>query len=215
MRGLFIAAVLLFGTLRNAGAQLDAPGAFSSFSGCAHDTCLWVPTAESKVFTHGEYRYTVITNKDETEAKFQLTKGSAVLLSTPLKDWSASVSVVWSKEGSSFAITWSDGGAVGDFHVRAFRISGNQLKEEPVAKYAMRNFKTRHNCIARGDNIQAYKWSNSGDKLLLVLSVYPASDCGRDLGHMEAYWVQADNGAILQHLNLRELKAYIKLHPQM
>jgi len=214
MRGLFIAAAFL-GILQSTSAQLDVPGALSTFSGCAHDTCLWVPTAESKVFTHGEYRYTVITNKDETEAKFQLTKGSAVLLSTPLKDWSASVSVVWSKEGSSFAITWSDGGAIGNFHVRAFKINDSQVVEEPVTKHAFHSFKARHYCIARGNNIQAYEWSSSGDKLLLVLSVYPTGDCGKDLGHMEAYWVQADNGAILQHLTLRELTGYIKLHPQM
>jgi len=215
MRGLFIAVVLLLGTLRNAGAQLDAPGAYSTFSGCAHDTCTWVPTTESKPFTHGEYQYLVLTDKAATKATFQLTKSGTVLLSMPLKDWSASVSVVWSKDDSSFAITWSNGGAVGGFLVRAFRISGNQVKEEPVAKYAMRHFKVRHDCITRGDNIQAYEWSNSGDKLLVVLSVYPASDCGRDMGYMEAYWVQANNGAILQRLTLRELDLYIKLHPQM
>jgi hypothetical protein len=207
--------MLVFGALRSASAQLEALGALDSSNTCAHDTCTWVPTAAPVTHTRGEFLYTAITDKDETKVNFQLSKAGEILLDTPLKDWSASISVVWAKDNSAFAITWSDGGAIGNFHVRAFKIIGKQLSEEPVTTNAWLDFKARHFCTARGDNVQAYEWNSSADQLLLVLSVYPTGDCGRDLGHTEAYWVQANTGVIRQRLTLQELNTYIKHHPQL
>ena len=209
MRAIWLIAIVAFGALRSASAQLDAPTALSDFGGCSHETCTWVPTFNQKTFTRAQYQYTV------NGGTFQLTSDGKLLFETSLLDLSASVSVVWSKDNSSFAITWSNGGAIGGFQVRSFKIDGDRVTEEPVTKSAWPDFKARHYCKPRGDNIQAYEWSSAGDKLLLVLSVYPTGDCGKDLGHTEAYWVQANTGEIRQHLTLRELNLYMKHHPQM
>ncbi len=39
--------------------QLDAPGAFSNFAGCAHHTCTWVPWSVHRIFQEGKLSYTV------------------------------------------------------------------------------------------------------------------------------------------------------------
>jgi hypothetical protein len=168
-------------------AQLDAPGALSDIEGCAHHTCTWVPGVIQKTFKQGDFDYTVeVNSKDDSGGFFVLRHDGKELLHTPLKDLSASTSVVWSDNNKSFAVTWSDGGAIGNFHVRVFHIERNAVFEWPATRQAFESFKTAHWCKTRGDNIQAYKWLPDSRGLVLVLSVYPTGDCGKDLGHTEA-----------------------------
>lgn len=132
----------------------------------------------------------------------------------PLKDLSASVSVVWSDDRHSFAVTWSDGGAIGAFSVRVFHVEADSVSELPAWEKAWTEFKKRHWCRTRGDNIQAYSWLPDSKQLILVLSVYPTGDCGADLGHTEAYVVNAKTGEIEQNWSIKKLNAYMRLHPE-
>ena len=193
-------------------AQLDAPTAFSDFAGCSHHTCIWVPWSTNKTFQNGDLTYTVDTKSKDGD--FVLRKAGKELLRTPLTDLSASTSVVWSEDRTHFAVTWSDGGEIGGFHVRVFHVEGNSVTELPSAQRAFDAFKVRHWCEARGDNIQAYAWLPNSTELILVLSVYPTSDCGKDLGHTEAYVVEAATGVIRQHWDVEHLNAYIHSHPE-
>lgn len=136
------------------------------------------------------------------------------MLRTVLKDLDASASVVWSDDKKEFAVTWSDGGAAGGFHVRAFRVAGNTVTELPVAEKAFDAFKARHWCESRGDNIQAYGWLPDSHRLVLVLSVYPTSDCGKEMGYTEAYVVNAATGDIRQHWEASRLERYMRAHPE-
>jgi hypothetical protein len=68
------------------------------------------------------------------------------------------------------------------------------------------DFHSRYDCQARGNNVEALKWS-MGD-LLLLTEVYPTSDCGRDLGHIEGYLIRLPDGAIREHLTLNQLRQY-------
>ena len=207
--------VLIIAASTTVTPQLPAPTALSDFSGCAHHTCTWVPWSTHKVFREGDLSYTVeVTGRDEGEGVLVLRRADKALLRTPLEDLSASVSVVWSENQHNFAVTWSDGGEIGGFHVRAFRVEGEVVKELPAGQKAWDAFKKRHWCVARGDNIQAYSWLPDSMHLILVLSVYPTGDCGADLGHTEAYVVQAETGEIQQNWNIRELDAYMRLHPE-
>lgn len=108
---------------------------------------------------------------------------------------------------SWLAITYSDGGELGGFHVRVFQISKTGVSDtsSKIAP-AVAAFKSKHSCESRGNNVQALKWIKND--LLLMTSVYPTSDCGADMGHTEAYLVVMPNGNILQHLTLQELKHY-------
>jgi hypothetical protein len=196
-------------------AQLDAPGALSDFSGCAHHTCTWVPLVTHKTFKSGDLTYTVEVNeKDEAPGDFVLQRAGKELLRTPLKELSASVSVVWSTDRRNFAVTWSNGGAIGGFNVRVFHVDANSVTELPATQMAFEAFKARHWCKARGDNIQAHSWLPDSRRLVLVLSVYPTSDCGRDLGHTEGYLVNAATGAIREHWDLKQLNEYLAAHPE-
>jgi len=163
----------------------------------------------------GAYSYTVeVPDGNQDLGFFVLRKGGKTLLRTPLKDLSASTSVVWSDDNRHFAITWSNGGAVGWFDVKAFRIDGDSVEQLPVAEKAYQAFKARHWCETRGDNIQAYQWSPDSRSLVLVLSVYPTSDCGKEMGYTEGYVVDAETGTVKQHWDLARLNAYLKSHPE-
>jgi len=188
--------------------------AFDSYSACSTSTCVWVPYSEDKTFTHGHYTFTVDTkDKNETDGVFRLLQDNKILLSTPLRHLSASVSVVWSPNDSGFSLTWSDGGAIGMFRTRVFLLEKGLFVEKPITSFAFTDFKKRHFCRARGDNIQAYNWP-SPNSILLVMSVYPTSDCGADMGHLEAYLVSTTNGTILQRMTADQFMAYSNSHPQ-
>jgi hypothetical protein len=198
-----------------APAQLAAPTAFSDFAGCSHHTCTWVPWLTHRTFKQGDLTYTVeVKSNEENGEDFVLRRANKELLRTPLKDLSASTSVVWSDDKKSFAVTWSDGGAAGGFHVRAFHIEGNSVAEWPATQQAFDLFKTRHYCETRGDNIEAYQWLPNFTDLVLILSVYPTSDCGKEMGHTEAYVVDAATGNIRQHWDLKKLNGYMRSHPE-
>jgi len=213
--GMLLALLIRLGGSVTAFAQLDAPAAFSDFAGCSHHTCTWVPWSTHKIFQKGDLTYAVETKSTEKSGGvFVLRRADRELLRTPLKDLSASVSVVWSDDKNRIAITWSDGGAIGNFHVRAVKIEGEAASELPATQPAFSEFKAHHWCEARGDNIQAYRWMPDSSALVLVLSVYNTSDCGKEMGHTEAYVVDAATGNIRQHWGVNQLNAYIRAHPE-
>jgi hypothetical protein len=200
---------------RLSSGQLSAPTALSDVSGCFRNTCIWVPFIKTHTFRHREYFFTVDTDSNGDEAEFILRRGKSELLRTALEELTGSVSVVWSPDGHSLAVTWSDGGAIGGFHVRAFKISPKGVRELPVGRTAFDDFKARHWCEERGNNIQAYGWLPDSRPLVLVLSVYPTSDCGPELGHTEGYVVDAPSGSIEERWNLKRLNRYIRMHPEL
>jgi hypothetical protein len=103
------------------------------------------------------------------------------------------------------ALTYSDGGAIGGFHVCVFLIDGNGVAD--VSKSidgAVAEFKARHYCKTRGNNVSALKWIRGS--LLILTEVYPTGDCGTDLGHLEGYLVSVPQGEILEHMTLNQLK---------
>lgn len=192
-------------------AQLPAPTAISDsgFHSCAHHTCVWVPNGSGIKFLRGPFTYMV-----EQDGFFLLRRNGKEILRTLLKDADASVSVVWADDNKHFAVTWSDGGAIGGFHVRAFQVQGDSVTELPAASKAFAAFKSHHWCETRGDNVQAYQWLPDSRDLVLVLSVYPTSDCGKEMGYTEGYVVDAATGDVRQHWNPKKLNRYIHAHPE-
>jgi hypothetical protein len=105
------------------------------------------------------------------------------------------------------ALTYSDGGAIGGFHVRVFLIDRNGVRDvSKCIEVAVADFKGRHYCKTRGNNVTALKWIRGS--LLILTEVYPTSDCGPDLGHLEGYLVSVPQGKILEHMTLSQLKHY-------
>lgn len=105
------------------------------------------------------------------------------------------------------ALTYSDGGEIGGFHVRVFLIDGDGVRDASKSiDGAVADFKGRHYCKTRGNNVSALKWIRGN--LLLLTEVYPTGDCGPDFGHLEGYLVSVPGGKILEHMTLNQLKHY-------
>jgi len=105
------------------------------------------------------------------------------------------------------ALTYSDGGAIGGFHVRVFLIDGNGVTDASKSiDGAVAEFRGRHYCKTRGNNVSALKWIRGS--LLILTEVYPTGDCGPDSGHLEGYLVSVPQGEILEHMTLNQLKHY-------
>jgi hypothetical protein len=108
---------------------------------------------------------------------------------------------------AQIALTYSDGGAIGGYHVRVFLIEGYGVRD--VSKCiddAVADFKARHYCNTRRNNVSALKWIRGS--LLILTEVYPTGDCGPDLGHLEGYLASVPQGKILEHMTLNQLKHY-------
>jgi hypothetical protein len=145
---------------------------------------------------------------EEEGATFSFVRAGKKIFEFTLKDLdSRSVWIAVNHDQSRIALTYSDGGAIGSFHVRVFWMNGDGVKDlSKSIDPAVADFKSRHYCKARGNNVTGLKWV--GDSLLLLTEVYPTGDCGPDLGHLEGYLVSVPEGEILNHLTLSQLKRY-------
>lgn len=145
---------------------------------------------------------------DPKQAKVSVRRGTRTIFTFAVDDLSSNAEVVWSPDGRAFAFNYSDGGAIGGFHVRVFLVNGDTVKDASAAiEPAVNGFKSRHSCKTRGNNVTALKWLDDS-RLMLMTEVYPTGDCGQDLGHAEAYIVAVPSGKIEQHLTLEQLKRF-------
>ena len=144
----------------------------------------------------------------EMGAGFWFERNGKKISTFELEDLSAPG--IWIAEdpaNNEIALTYSDGGAIGGFHVRIFQVNGESVADlSKAVEPATRDFKSRHYCKTRGNNTQALKWIDGS--LLLMTEVYPTGDCGRDLGHFEGYLVSVPGGSIQKHLTARQLEEF-------
>jgi hypothetical protein len=64
-------------------------------------------------------------------------------------------------------------------------------------------------------NVFALRWIGSSDRLLIATQVYPASDCGKDMGLTLGYTVQLDDGSIIERHSRQETEDEIKKCPTL
>jgi len=146
---------------------------------------------------------------DPAQGRFSVRRGARTLFTFVIEDLSSNAQVLWSPDGHAFALNYSDGGAIGGFHVRVFLMQGDTVTEALNAiRPAVGDFKARHYCKSRGNNVRALKWAGDSRHLVLMTEVYPSGDCGPDLGHAEAYVVAVPDGKVEHHLTLNQLKIF-------
>jgi hypothetical protein len=109
----------------------------------------------------------------------------------------------WAPDSIQFFVMWSDGGGIGEYYVRAFRIVDNKIAELVAPRAAYADFKKHHDCKTRGVNIFILGWTADSEKLLLVPEVYPTSDC-EQLGLFRGYLMDAKTGSILKIFGEKE-----------
>jgi hypothetical protein len=175
---------------------------------CANDSAdVDLPEDAHAVTIPGPRELTLRANAD---ARFDVGRNGRSLYQFRVKDfYNPHGKILWSHDGTAFAIDYSDGGAIGVFHVRVFLVRGDTIVDATDAiRPAVDAFKSRHFCKSRGNNVTALKWVTDSRDLLLMTDVYPTSDCGAELGHTEGYVVSVPAGTIESHLTLDQLKRY-------
>jgi hypothetical protein len=123
-----------------------------------------------------------------------------------LKDLSSNIGVVWSPDSRKFFINYSDGGAIGGFHVHVYSVgldSVTELSKPPLT--AFNDFKKRYYCKARGDNIEGIGWTSDSSAVFFVASVYPTSDCAPIWDKTLGYLVSL-NGEIISRYTRKEAR---------
>ncbi len=102
---------------------------------------------------------------------------------------------------------WSNGGRIGGYELRAFRIDDGAVLELPLSAPAEAEFDRTYPCKARGHNVYAIRWLEGSSEMLLALEVYPTGDCGKNMGLIRGYRVRATDGAIVERYSEKRLKA--------
>lgn len=207
-------------TAIKSSAQLNRPTALATYQKCRGLTCIW--TSDSTAHTKtGPYEAFLAESNTMADPESDFPPTDLVVMSDDtevarifLKSLSASVTLTWSPTYKAFAVSWSDGGSIGNFHTEVFELTGDHFERTNSVDRGFAHFKARHDCATRGDNVQAYRFENHGSELMLILSVYPTGDCGLELGHTEGYLVRVSDGAIIRCLGIHELNAYMRLHPE-
>ena len=199
--GAFLAAA-------TAHAQLDRPSPLEEVGACSGLTCGLTLLDAPVQLQNGPYTFGFDTDK----GSLVVLRGSQKLASISVNP--SAITMTWSRDHRAFALTWTDGGSIGNFHVKTFHLQNGTFRQTAGADRAFRHFQKRHDCPTRGDNVQAYRFEDGGKNLMLILSVYPTGDCGLELGHTEGYLVRVVDGAILKCLGLHELNTYMREHPE-
>jgi hypothetical protein len=154
------------------------------------------------------YRVTLsVRSEDDDFGQLRVYAGDDMRGSYELHDLSGGIFIKWSPDSRAFYLMWSNGGAIGGYEVRAFRITGGQVTETVITKKAEDEFERKHPCPDRGHNVYAVRWLNGSEELLLAMQVYPTSDCGKELGLYGGYLVGATDGTILRRYSERQLKS--------
>lgn len=112
--------------------------------------------------------------------------------------------VAWSPDSKAFFVTYSDGGAVGGFHVLVYRVDDSGVhKSEPVPP---RTKLFRPDCIT-GDyaNVGAIQWGEDSGSLIIAVEVPPHSGCV-NMGTFSAFKVSLPDGKVLKQYGQLEAK---------
>lgn len=121
--------------------------------------------------------------------------------------------VLWSPDSKAFAETYSDGGAVGTFHVIIYYVEKNQLRTiEPTAAVTKEFLSHPRVCFEPEDpNIGAIKWIKDSSEILVAAETLPHSNCD-NLGTFRAYIIRLPSGDILGSYGQIEAKKLFWKH---
>jgi hypothetical protein len=159
----------------------------------------------------GDYR----ESKDSESGVLRVFHGKNLLGRFELQELSAGVFVKWSPDSHAFYVIWSNGGMIGGYEVRVFRVSSNEVREMFPIKIAEHEFRSKHDCETRGVNFFAIQWMGASERLKIAIQVYPTSDCGKQSGFTRGYVVRLDDGAILDRFSQETTEKEMKQCPTL
>jgi len=156
-----------------------------------------------------EYR----EEEDSESGRLTVFLGKTLLGRYRLRGLSAGIFVKWSPDSRAFYLMWSNGGIIGGYDVRVFRVVSHAVREVFPMKIAETEFKRRHNCRTRGVNAFAVKWMTNSEQLMIATQVYPTSDCGAEMGLTKGYTVRLEDGQIVQRHSQKIIENEMKECP--
>jgi hypothetical protein len=112
--------------------------------------------------------------------------------------------VAWSPNSQSFFVTYSDGGAVGQYHVLVYHFEKDRLSSFEPVRNGTRFFKT--NCFYPEEpNVGAIRWGPDSRTLLIAVEVPPHSSCA-NMGTFRAVEITLPKGKPVRAYNQIEAK---------
>jgi hypothetical protein len=119
--------------------------------------------------------------------------------------------ILWSPDSKAFAETYSDGGAVGLFHVLIYYDDGSRIIE-PTAQVTKEFLSHPRVCFEPEDpNVGAIEWINGSSEILVAAETLPHSNCD-DMGTFRAYIIHLPDGNILKRYGQLEAKKLFWRH---
>jgi len=207
---LFADAVL---ATANAAAQLPAhrdwfalPGN-GTFSRAAQNMCETVARTPPDLFIRSPNgKITVVTRATAEDAKTFAVDAAGRTFPITSEGWPCP-EIGWSASSDRFFVTYSDGGAIGSYHVAAYALANGKLTELPVAADVSRDFLTRYPKCFRPEtpNVAGIAWSRDASRLLVAAEVLPHSNCD-EMGTFRVYEVAVPGGKIVRRYSQIEAK---------
>ncbi|MBI3661558.1 MAG: hypothetical protein HY234_00690 [Acidobacteria bacterium] len=107
--------------------------------------------------------------------------------------------VAWAPDSKAFFVTYSDGGAVGNFHVVIYYLGKDGLSDiEPTAQVMSDYLSRPRTCFDDEEpNIAAIAWRGDSSHILLAAETLPHSNC-EEMGTFRAYKVELPSGKIIR-----------------
>jgi hypothetical protein len=205
-RSLFLLVVCVLGLQAHARATSEirhwfAPNGNGTFSASAQNVCevsssasgdeIWSPNHLRKIVTR--------PSADGAATLFAVDEdGREFAIETAA--WSCP-EIGWSPTSTLFFATYSDGGAVGTYHVSAYRISAGRMEKIDLSGAVRRDFQRHYpKCDSPEEpNIAGVAWSVDSTKLLVAAQVLPHSNCD-NMGTFNLYTVAVPNGKIIDRI---------------
>jgi len=115
--------------------------------------------------------------------------------------------ILWSPNSKAFAETYSDGGAVGKFHVLIDYVEGSRLRTIEPTKQVIKEFLSHpRTCYEPEDpNVGAIEWIEGSSEILVAAETLPHGNCD-NMGTFRAYTIHLPDGKILKSYGQIEAK---------
>jgi hypothetical protein len=108
--------------------------------------------------------------------------------------------ILWARDSDAFALTQSDGGWVGTWSVRLYRLKPTGLSESDPGRLVLAHFKQLFpRCPDEYPNVAAVGWVDGSRRLRLVVEMPCHSSC-TDMCRVAGYVVDTAGGVILERL---------------
>ena len=119
-----------------------------------------------------------------------------------------SAEVSWAPDSTAFFVTYSDSGAVGQYHLLVYRLSASGIQYVEPIPNGRKLFKP--NCMTPGPpNVGGIQWGSDSSTILIAVEVPPTSDCA-SAGTFRAFEITLPEGKLLKTYDQLEAKRLFK-----